>query len=184
MSPCGQYIAVMTNSTEVLQFSSQTGGTSDSGILFGLAAARLRLFEFWRCNGDQCRSPADVCIVGNHPTRYHPFWFDRCYDQLLSLALSKNNYNVRWTSEFLVRGRDHYWSVNSSVLCLTLIVAHRCALSVRGGSFSTKIARSHHVRSTPDSDRRADVPFGSFVPTAKVSRLARSPRRPRRCKTA
>ena len=28
-----------------------------------------------------------VCIVRNHPTRwYHPFYFDRCYDQLLSLA--------------------------------------------------------------------------------------------------
>jgi hypothetical protein len=54
----------------------------------------------------------------------------------------------------------------------------------RVGSFSTKIGHSYHVRSTRDSDRRADVPFGSFVPTAKISCLTRSHRRPRRCETA
>jgi catechol 2,3-dioxygenase-like lactoylglutathione lyase family enzyme len=34
----------------------------------------------------QCRRATGVCIARNHPPRYHPFYFDRCYDQLLSLA--------------------------------------------------------------------------------------------------
>src|SRR4029077_1174757 len=73
-SPYGRYIAVVTNSTEDLKLPPRLDGVFGPRHFLALAAARLRLCEFWRGNGDQCRSLADVYIVGDHPTRwYHAF---------------------------------------------------------------------------------------------------------------
>src|ERR1700676_2705382 len=44
------------------------------------------------------------------------------------------------------------------------------AFEVRSGSISTELSYPHHVRSTPDSDRRADVPVRQLCANSEVVR--------------